>query len=119
MAAASGGAGRAGSPSAGWAAGLAFFAVEVVAVAYLCLVFGGLSAMLADTCFRGSTELICEPRWQGIMAATAMSALVVTVVVAAVLMWWRRQRWTLGVSMVAVPVVPLAAFLVMQEVVTA
>ncbi|EFV91872.1 MAG: hypothetical protein H5T80_03420 [Dietzia sp.] len=102
-----------------WGLGLSMYAVEVVAVGFLALLFGGLSAMLADTCFRGSTELICEPRWQTIMAATPITAWLVTVAAFVGLMWWRRRFWLVVAAMVATPVVPLVAFLVMEAVVTA
>lgn len=103
----------------GWALGLAAYAVEVIAVGFLALLFGGLSAMLADTCFRGSPELICEPRWQSILALTPITALVVIVVIMAVLLLWRRRFRLLLLAMVLTPLVPLVAFLAVQAVVTA
>ena len=112
------GAGRA-PVRARWGLGLSMYAVEAVAVGFLALLFGGLSAMLADTCFSESTELICEPRWQTIMAATPITAWVVTVAAFVGLMWWRRRFWLVVAAMVATPVVPLVAFLVMEAVVTA
>lgn len=102
-----------------WGLGLSMYAVEVVAVGFLALLFGGLSAMLADTCFSGSTELICEPRWQTIMAATPITAWLVTVAAFVGLMWWLRRFWLVLAAMVATPAVPLVAFLVMEAVVTA
>lgn len=102
-----------------WGLGLSMYAVEAVAVGFLALLFGGLSAMLADTCFSESTELICEPRWQTIMAATPITAWIVTVTAFVGLMWWRRRFWLVVAALVATPVVPLVAFLVMEAVVTA
>lgn len=102
-----------------WGLGLSMYAVEVVAVGFLALLFGGLSAMLADTCFSGSTELICEPRWQTIMAATPITAWLVTVAAFVGLLWWLRRFWLVLAAMVATPAVPLVAFLVMEAVVTA
>ena len=75
--------------------------------------------MLSDTCFRESTELICEPRWQTIMALTPITALVATVVVMGALVLWRRRLWALVTAIVVTPLVPLMAFLIMQAVVTA
>ncbi|MCT1640273.1 hypothetical protein [Dietzia cinnamea] len=102
-----------------WGLGLSMYAVEVVAVGFLALLFGGLSAMLADTCFSESTELICEPRWQTIMAATPITAWLVTVAAFVGLLWWLRRFWLVLAAMVATPAVPLVAFLVMEAVVTA
>lgn len=96
-----------------------FYVVEVVVLAIFSMLFGGLSAMLSDTCFSGSTELICEPRWQTIMALTAITALVGTVVVMGALVLWRRRMWALVTAIVVTPVVPVVAFLVMQAIVTA
>lgn len=102
-----------------WVIGAVLYGAEVVVLALLSLLFGGLSAMLSDTCFRGSTELICEPRWQTIMALTPITALVAAVVVMGALVLWRRRLWALVTAMVVTPLVPLMAFLIMQAVVTA
>lgn len=102
-----------------WVVGAALYGAEVVVLALLSLLFGGLSAMLSDTCFRESTELICEPRWQTIMALTPITALVPAVVVMGALVLWRRRLWALVTAMVVTPLVPLVAFLIMQGVVTA
>lgn len=108
-----------GAVSAGWTFGLALYVLEVVVVGFFSLLFGGLSAMLSDTCFPGSAELICEARWQSILALTPITTLVLTVVAMAVLVWRVRQPWALVAAFVATPLVPLVAFLVMQAVVTA
>lgn len=108
-----------GAVSAAWTVGLALYALEVVVVGFFSVLFGGLSAMLSDTCFTGSTELICEPRWQTVLALTPITALVLTVAAMAVLVWRARQPWSLVTAFVATPLVPLVAFLVMQAVVTA
>lgn len=119
------GPGRAGSGSAWgdapvpWVIGAVLYFVELAVLALICLTIGGLSAMLADTCFPDSTELICEPRWQNIMALTPITALVVAVVVMGAFVLWRRRLWALVTAMVVTPLVPLVAFLIMQEVVTA
>lgn len=102
-----------------WIPGLALYVLEVIAVGYIGLAFGGLSAMLSDTCFPESTELICDPNWQNILALTPVTTLLITVLAAGVLMVWIRRFWTLGVAYVATPLVPLVAFMIMQEVVTA
>lgn len=102
-----------------WVVGAVLYGAEVVVLALLSLLFGGLSAMLSDTCFRESTELICEPRWQTIMALTPITALVAAVVVMGALVLWRRRLWSLVTAMVVTPLVPLVAFLIMQAVVTA
>lgn len=102
-----------------WVIGAVIYCLEVAVLAVICLLIGGLSAMLADTCFTGSTELICEPRWQNITALTPITALVVTVLVMGALVLWRRRMWALITAMVVTPIVPLVAFLFMQEVVTA
>ena len=102
-----------------WVIGAVLYCVEIALLALICLTIGGLSAMLADTCFRDSTELICEPRWQNITALTPITALVVAVVVMGALVLCRRRMWVLVAAMVVTPVVPLVAFLIMQEVVTA
>lgn len=102
-----------------WVIGAVLYCLEVAVLAVISLVIGGLSAMLADTCFTGSTELICEPRWQNITALTPITALVATVVVMGALVLRRRRMWALVTAMVVTPIVPLVAFLVMQEVVTA
>ena len=108
-----------GPAPASWVVGAVFYGAEVVVLALLSLLFGGLSAMLSDTCFRESTELICEPRWQTIMALTPITALVAAVVVMGALVLWRRRLWSLVTAMVVTPLVPLVAFLIMQAVVTA
>lgn len=108
-----------GRTSTGWVIGAALYVGEVVLLGVLSLVFGGLSAMLADTCFSDSTELICEPRWQTFMALTAPFALVVTVIVMGALMLWRRRTWAAVTAIVVTPVVPTVAFLIMQGIVTA
>ena len=102
-----------------WVVGAVLYGAEVVVLALLSLLFGGLSAMLSDSCFRESTELICEPRWQTIMALTPITALVAAVVVMGALVLWRRRLWALVTAMVVTPLVPLVAFLIMQAVVTA
>ncbi|MGX1769140.1 hypothetical protein ACWIE7_12640 [Dietzia sp. NPDC055343] len=102
-----------------WVVGAVLYGAEVVVLALLSLLFGGLSAMLSDTCFRESTELICEPRWQTIMALTPITALVAAVVVMGALVLWRRRLWALVTAIVVTPLVPLVAFLIMQAVVTA
>lgn len=108
-----------GPTPASWVIGAVFYGAEVVVLALLSLLFGGLSAMLSDSCFRESTELICEPRWQTIMALTPITALVAAVVVMGALVLWRRRLWALVTAMVVTPLVPLVAFLIMQAVVTA
>lgn len=108
-----------GPAPASWVVGAVFYGAEVVVLALLSLLFGGLSAMLSDSCFRESTELICEPRWQTIMALTPITALVAAVVVMGALVLWRRRLWALVTAMVVTPLVPLVAFLIMQAVVTA
>ena len=108
-----------GPAPAYWVVGAVLYGAEVVVLALLSLLFGGLSAMLSDTCFRESTELICEPRWQTIMALTPITALVAAVVVMGALVLWRRRLWALVTAMVVTPLVPLVAFLIMQAVVTA
>ncbi|MGW8592698.1 hypothetical protein ACWGLC_13430 [Dietzia sp. NPDC055877] len=108
-----------GPAPAYWVVGAVLYGAEVVVLALLSLLFGGLSAMLSDTCFRESTELICEPRWQTIMALTPITALVAAVVVMGALVLWRRRLWSLVTAMVVTPLVPLVAFLIMQAVVTA
>ena len=108
-----------GPAPAYWVVGAVLYGAEVVVLALLSLLFGGLSAMLSDTCFRESTELICEPRWQTIMALTPITALVATVVVMGALVLWRRRLWALVTAIVVTPLVPLVAFLIMQAVVTA
>ena len=108
-----------GPAPAYWVVGAVLYGAEVVVLALLSLLFGGLSAMLSDTCFRESTELICEPRWQTIMALTPITALVAAVVVMGALVLWRRRLWLLVTAMVVTPLVPLVAFLIMQAVVTA
>ena len=102
-----------------WVVGAVLYGAEVVVLALLSLLFGGLSAMLSDTCFPGSTELICEPRWQTIMALTPITALVAAVVVMGALVWWRRRLWALVTAIVVTPVVPVVAFLIIQAIVTA
>lgn len=102
-----------------WVVGAVLYGAEVVVLALLSLLFGGLSVMLSDTCFRESTELICEPRWQTIMALTPITALVAAVVVMGALVLWRRRLWALVTAIVVTPLVPLMAFLIMQAVVTA
>lgn len=108
-----------GPATVSWVVVAVLYGAEVVVLALLSLLFGGLSAMLSDTCFRESTELICEPRWQTIMALTPITALVGTVVVMGALVLWRRRLWVLVTAMVVTPVVPVIAFLIMQTVVTA
>ncbi|WP_295650260.1 hypothetical protein [uncultured Dietzia sp.] len=108
-----------GQAPVSWVIGAVFYGAEVVVLALLSLLFGGLSAMLSDTCFRESTELICEPRRQTIMALTPITALMVAVVVMGALVLWRRRLWALVTAMVVTPLVPLVAFLIMQAVVTA
>ena len=108
-----------GPAPAYWVVGAVLYGAEVVVLALLSLLFGGLSSMLSDTCFRESTELICEPRWQTIMALTPITALVAAVVVMGALVLWRRRLWSLVTAMVVTPLVPLVAFLIMQAVVTA
>ena len=108
-----------GPAPAYWVVGAVLYGAEVVVLALLSLLFGGLSAMLSDSCFRESTELICEPRWQTIMALTPITALVAAVVVMGALVLWRRRLWSLVTAMVVTPLVPLVAFLIMQAVVTA
>lgn len=108
-----------GAVSAAWTFGLTLYVLEVVVVGFFSVLFGGLSVMLSDTCFTGSTELICEPRWQTGLALTPITALVLTVAAMAVLVWRIRQPWSMVTAFVATPLVPLAAFLVMQAVVTA
>lgn len=108
-----------GPAPAYWVVGAVLYGAEVVVLALLSLLFGGLSAMLSDSCFRESTELICEPRWQTIMALTPITALVAAVVVMGALVLWRRRLWALVTAMVVTPLVPLVAFLIMQAVVTA
>ena len=99
--------------------GLAFYALVVVVVGFGSMLFGGLSAMLSDGCFPDSTELICETRWQLIMASTAITALVVTVIATSVLMAVVRKFWTLGLAIALTILVPVAAFTAMQAIVTA
>ena len=113
------GSGEATTSPVMWVIGAVIYCLEVAVLAVICLLIGGLSAMLADTCFPGSTELICEPRWQNITALTPITALVVTVLVMGALVLWRRRMWALITAMVVTPIVPLVAFLFMQEVVTA
>lgn len=110
---------RTSPTSASWLVWAVLYAVEVAVLALICLILGGLSAMLADTCFRDSPELICEPRWQTITALTPISALAVAVVVMAALVLRRRRLRVVVTAMVVTPVVPLAAFWVMQAIVTA
>lgn len=108
-----------GRDTVGWVLGLVVYVVEVVVVGFISLLFGGLSVMLSDSCFRESTELICEARWQSALAATPITALVLTVIVVSVVMARARQYWSLVLAMAATPLVPLVAFMIMQEVVTA
>lgn len=105
--------------TAGWAIGLVVYGIEVLVVGFLSLLFGGLSAMLSDTCFSESTELICESRWQTILAATPITALFLTVIVTAAVMARARAIWSLALALIATPFVPLAAFTIMEAVVTA
>lgn len=108
-----------GRATALWSVGLVVYGIEVVVVGFFSLLFGGLSAMLSDTCFPASTELICEARWQSILAATPITALVLTVIVMSVVTARSRQYWSLVLAMAATPLAPLVAFLIMEAVVTA
>lgn len=102
-----------------WPLGLAVWVVEILVVGFGSMLFGGLSAMLSDSCYTDSTELICEPQWQTIMAFTAITALLVTVIVMGVIMVLTRKLWTLGLAIALTLFVPLVAFMVMQAIVTA
>lgn len=108
-----------GRVTLGWTIGVTLYGIEVVAVGFVSLLFGGLSVMLSDSCFSESTELICESRWQHVLAATPITALFVTVIAGIVLIAWTKKFWALTVAMLAAVLVPLLAFTIMQAVVTA
>lgn len=102
-----------------WTVSVTFYSIEVVALAFISLFFGGLSAMLSDVCYSDSTMLICEPDWQTVMVITPLAGLAVGVVAAVVFILWVRKLWSLGVAMVVTPLFPVLAFVVMEAIVTA